>query len=102
MKPESGTRLAPISVGKNRLVKNRPRLRDDEPMRRGLGTAAQEVPRPHTRKRRLMLAYSFIRRTAALGLVAGSTALAACGISTQQEVAMGQQYATGRIGQSIY
>ena len=41
-----------------------------------------------------MLPYRFLRRTMALGLVAGSAGLAACGISTQQEVAIGQQYAT--------
>lgn len=34
------------------------------------------------------------RRPAAMALVAGSTALAACGVSTQQEVEMGAQYAT--------
>jgi predicted Zn-dependent protease len=33
------------------------------------------------------------RRTLALGLVAGSTGLAACGVSTQQEMEMGRQYA---------
>jgi predicted Zn-dependent protease len=34
-----------------------------------------------------------VRRTLALGLVAGSTSLAACGVSTQQEIQMGRQYA---------
>jgi predicted Zn-dependent protease len=33
------------------------------------------------------------RRTLGLGLVAGSTGLAACGVSTQQEMEMGRQYA---------
>jgi beta-barrel assembly-enhancing protease len=36
---------------------------------------------------------TLLRRPLALGLVAGSTALAACGIGTQQEIEMGQQYA---------
>lgn len=36
---------------------------------------------------------TLLRRTLALGLVAGSTGLAACGIGTQQEIEMGQQYA---------
>jgi beta-barrel assembly-enhancing protease len=36
---------------------------------------------------------ALLRRTMALGLVAGSTTLAACGISTQEEVEMGRQYA---------
>jgi beta-barrel assembly-enhancing protease len=36
---------------------------------------------------------TLLRRPLALGLVAGSTALAACGIRTQQEIEMGQQYA---------
>jgi beta-barrel assembly-enhancing protease len=34
-----------------------------------------------------------LRRPLALGLVAGSAGLAACGIGTQQEIEMGQQYA---------
>lgn len=34
-----------------------------------------------------------LRRTIALGLVAGSTGLVACGVSTQQEIEMGRQYA---------
>jgi predicted Zn-dependent protease len=34
-----------------------------------------------------------LRRTVVLGLVAGSTALAGCGISQQQEIEMGRQYA---------
>jgi predicted Zn-dependent protease len=36
---------------------------------------------------------SYVRRSGGAALVAGSTALAACGISTQQEVEMGAQYA---------
>ncbi len=36
---------------------------------------------------------TLLRRTLALGLVAGSTGVAACGIGTQQEIEMGQQYA---------
>jgi beta-barrel assembly-enhancing protease len=36
---------------------------------------------------------TLLRRTLATGLVAGSAAVAACGISTQQEIEMGQQYA---------
>ncbi len=36
---------------------------------------------------------SNIRRMLPLGLVAGSLALSACGVSTQQEIQMGQQYA---------
>ncbi|HSH46404.1 MAG TPA: M48 family metallopeptidase [Longimicrobiales bacterium] len=34
-----------------------------------------------------------LRQTLALGLVAGSTGLAACGVSTQQEVQIGREYA---------
>ena len=34
-----------------------------------------------------------LRRTLALGLVAGSAGLAGCGVSTQQEIQMGRQYA---------
>jgi beta-barrel assembly-enhancing protease len=34
-----------------------------------------------------------LRRTLVLGLVAGSATVSACGISTQQEIEMGQQYA---------
>lgn len=34
-----------------------------------------------------------LRRTVALGLVAGSTGLGACGVSQQQEIEMGRQYA---------
>jgi beta-barrel assembly-enhancing protease len=36
---------------------------------------------------------TLLRRPLALGLVAGSTALAACGISVQQEIEMGREYA---------
>ncbi|NIP80534.1 MAG: M48 family metalloprotease [Gemmatimonadetes bacterium] len=36
---------------------------------------------------------SSMRRTLALGLVAGSAGLAACGVSQQQEIQMGRQYA---------
>jgi beta-barrel assembly-enhancing protease len=36
---------------------------------------------------------TLLRRPLALGLVAGSTALAACGIGTQQEIEMGREYA---------
>ena len=39
------------------------------------------------------MANSTLRRTLALGLVAGSTSLAACGVSQQQEIQMGRQYA---------
>lgn len=39
------------------------------------------------------MSMKLIRRTAALGLVAGSAGLAACGIGTQQEIELGQQYA---------
>ncbi len=38
-------------------------------------------------------ATSSFRRTLALGLVAGSAGLAGCGVSTQQEIEMGRQYA---------
>ncbi len=39
-----------------------------------------------------MKSYAFLRRRIALGLVAGATSLsAACGVTTQQEVALGQQ-----------
>jgi predicted Zn-dependent protease len=39
-----------------------------------------------------MTAYAFLRRTIALGLTAGTVSLAtACGVTTQQEVALGQQ-----------
>jgi predicted Zn-dependent protease len=34
-----------------------------------------------------------LRRTLALGLVAGSAGLGACGVSQQQEIQMGRQYA---------
>jgi beta-barrel assembly-enhancing protease len=39
------------------------------------------------------MSMAFLRRTAVLGLVAGTTTLAACGISTQEEIEMGRQYA---------
>lgn len=39
------------------------------------------------------MATSLLQRTLALGLVAGSAGLAACGIGTQQEVEMGREYA---------
>jgi beta-barrel assembly-enhancing protease len=39
------------------------------------------------------MSMAFLRRSAVLGLVAGTTTLAACGISTQQEIEMGRQYA---------
>jgi beta-barrel assembly-enhancing protease len=39
------------------------------------------------------MATSTLRRSLALGLVAGSAGLAACGIGTQQEIEMGRQYA---------
>jgi beta-barrel assembly-enhancing protease len=39
------------------------------------------------------MATSLLRRTLALGFVAGSAGIAACGIGTQQEIEMGQQYA---------
>ena len=40
-----------------------------------------------------MMVAKGLRRTLALGLTAGSTALAACGVSQQQEIDMGRQYA---------
>lgn len=36
---------------------------------------------------------TMLRRTLAVGLVAGSAGIAACGVSTQQEIEMGRQYA---------
>ena len=41
----------------------------------------------------MIKATSSLRRTLALGLVAGSAGLAGCGVSTQQEIDMGRQYA---------
>ena len=41
----------------------------------------------------MIQATSSLRRTLALGLVAGSAGLSACGVSTQQEIEMGRQYA---------